>query len=646
MINLTTFQLRILKFYVLPIRFFGLIVAYNFTYSISKNFTENITFKEKQETIKEIQAKNIKLNGQELKRWTTLTETQKEYFLENEKEKLEDKEKFKIKYKTEYIDTKLTDDNIDEKYNFILFLTVLFLNFKFGILIMFLIPASFLYLFYRKYYLIKLKSLEKFYNLPYFLNDLKSENSTQKNNELNRIKKIDEFLKFDEENQKYLYKTNSITQINIYKKFKKEIEEYLNINNLKIVQKDLIIELSEKTIPKKLNFDENKYQKNDLYLGKSENNKDIVLDINTLRHSIIIGESGSGKSVFVQNILLSIFKNIDKFEDIFLVDFKMVEMMRYTNTNKKIKVVTQINDFVNLTDKLNNMMFERYAFMEKMGLATYSGKATLVFIDEFATIENNNLDKKEKENMINNLINLLQKSRASKIFFIFAGQKADTQNINSSILSNIMTRICLKTTNLDNLTKIAGTLEELEESELSHTEIRGFNKGRMYYKDGESGEKYLIQSPFFDVENEEHNFYMYNLLGLNDKEIKEKLERQKYINKLNEKLKNDEINEREFLKLIDDYDNKDNEIIKKNKVVEIENIEIEKNENIIINDFDDEKLILELYEEIKKIEKEKKQYKEDKMDSCYLIKVHLLNKNKFNEAKERLLKLKEFYQQF
>jgi len=34
------------------------------------------------------------------------------------------------------------------------------------------------------------------------------------------------------------------------------------------------------------------------------------------------------------------------------------------------------------------------------------------------------------------------------------------------------------------------------------------------------------------------------------------------------------------------------------------------------------------------------------MDSCYLIKTHLINRNKFNESKERLLKLKEFYQKF
>ena len=40
-------------------------------------------------------------------------------------------------------------------------------------------------------------------------------------------------------------------------------------------------------------------------------------------------------------------------------------------------------------------MFERYSFMEKLGLTTFSGKSIMVFIDEFRTIENNNLDNLE-----------------------------------------------------------------------------------------------------------------------------------------------------------------------------------------------------------------------------------------------------------
>ena len=101
MINLNTFQLKLIKFYILPIIFFGLIVSYNITYSISKNFIEDITINKQIKEIKEIKRKNILINGIELKKRTLLTESQKDFFLENEKEKLEDKEKFKIKYKSE-----------------------------------------------------------------------------------------------------------------------------------------------------------------------------------------------------------------------------------------------------------------------------------------------------------------------------------------------------------------------------------------------------------------------------------------------------------------------------------------------------------------------------------------------------------------
>lgn len=633
MINLNTFQTIILKFYILPILIIGFIFSYNTTYTISKFFIDDsITINKSVKEIKEIQRRNILLNGVELKKWTTLTENQKDFFINNNKEKLEDKTKFKVKFENITTQEKLIN-NMDS-YNFFYFLKVLLTNFKFGIILLFCIPFYFLYVFYKKYYLVKLKPLQKFYNLPFYMSSLNSTNNIQNNNSLTNIKNMDKFLKFDEKEKKYLYKTNSILQRDLYLNNKEKIEKYLNIENLKVEQEDLIIKLGEKTVPKKVDFDESKYQKNVLFLGKSENGKDVNLDINSLKHSIIIGESGSGKSVFVQNILLSIFKNLDKYQEIFLIDFKLVEMMRYTNTNKKINVVSEINNFVNLIEELNKIMFERYSFMEKMGLTTYSGKSILVFIDEFRTIENNNLDKKTKEKMINNLINLLQKSRRSKIFFIFSGQKRDTQNINSSILSNIMTKICLKTSNLDNLLKVRGTQEELEDFELSHGEIRDFNRGRMFYKDGDSGEKFLIQSPFFNVENDKHSYFMFKLLGIKEDKIKQKIDRLKYINILNKQLQEDKIKEEEFLELIKKYDKKN----------EIEEEKIEENEEI--EEEIEENNILELYEEVKKLEKEKKEFKKDKMDSCYLIKTHLINRKKFKESKERLLKLKEFYQQF
>ncbi|WP_323590583.1 FtsK/SpoIIIE domain-containing protein [Aliarcobacter butzleri] len=642
MINLNTFQTIILKFYILPILIIGFIFSYNTTYVLSKFFVDDsITINKTTKEIKEIQRRNILLNGVELKKWTPLTQTQKEYFLSNEKEKLEDKTKFKVKFENITKQEKLID-NMDN-YNFFYFLKVLLNNFKFGIILLFCIPFYFLYVFYKKYYLIKLKPLQKFYNLPFYMSSLNSTNNIQNNNKLENIKNMDKFLKYDIKEKKYLYKTNSILQKDLYLNNKEKIEKYLKIENLKIEQDDLIIKLSEKTIPKFVEFNDNDYENNCLFLGKSENGKKINLNISNLKHSIVIGESGSGKSVFVQNILLSIFKNLHKYENIFLIDFKMVEMMRYTKTNEKIKVVNNINDFVNLTEKLNKIMFDRFSFMEKMGLTTYSGKSILVFIDEFATIENNNLDKKTKEKMINNLINLLQKSRRSKIFFIFRGQKRDTQNINSSIISNIMTKICLKTPNQDNLLKIRGTQEELEEFELSHSEIKNFNKGRMFFSDGESGEKFLIQSPFFDVQNDKHSFFMFKLLNLNDDEIYKRIERIKYINVLNKQLENDEITEKEFNELIEIYDKK-NEIKEIEEVKEIEEIEEIEEENDDLERKNEENNILEFFEEKRKKLWEEIKTIENKEELTEKRKILMLIKKKINN--NEIEEIKELFKNF
>ncbi|MCT7406390.1 FtsK/SpoIIIE domain-containing protein [Aliarcobacter cryaerophilus] len=642
MINLNTFQTIILKFYILPILIIGFIFSYNTTYTISKFFIDDsITINKSVKEIKEIQRRNILLNGVELKKWTTLTQNQKDYFLNNKKEELENSSKFKLKYENITTQEKLIN-NMDS-YNFFYFVKVLITNFKFGIVLLFCIPFYFLYVFYKKYYLVKLKPLEKFYNLPFYMSSLNSVNNIQNRNKLENIKNMDKFLKYDTKEKKYLYKTNSILQKDLYLNNKEKIEKYLKIENLKIEQDDLIIKLSEKTIPKFVEFNDNDYENNCLFLGKSENGKKINLNISNLKHSIVIGESGSGKSVFVQNILLSIFKNLHKYENIFLIDFKMVEMMRYTKTNEKIKVVNNINDFVNLIDELNKIMFKRYEFMEKMGLTTYNGKSIMVFIDEFRTIENNNLDKKVKEKMINNLINLLQKSRRSKIFFIFRGQKRDTQNINSSIISNIMTKICLKTPNQDNLLKIRGTQEELEEFELSHSEIKNFNKGRMFFSDGESGEKFLIQSPFFDVQNDKHSFFMFKLLNLNDDEIYKRIERIKYINILNKQLENDEITEKEFNELIEIYDKK-NEIKEIEEVKEIEEIEEIEEENDDLERKNEENNILEFFEEKRKKLWEEIKTIENKEELTEKRKILMLIKKKINN--NEIEEIKELFKNF
>lgn len=510
MINFTTFQLKTLKFYLLPLIFFSLTLSLFLNFHFMKFFRDGIEFNTTSKEIKEIQRKNIIINGNEIKKWTTLTETQKDYFLENEKEKLEDSSKFKIKYKTERIIDTITEENINENYNFVIFIKTMFKGFFFSIfsmILIFSIPAIILYKFYKEYYLTKLKPFEKFINLPFFLNSL----SSSLNNG-NKVNLVDEFIKYDELNQCYLYKTNSITQKNIYEQNIKDIENYLNLNNLKIIQENLIIKIQEKRIKKFVNFNKDDYLDKKLYLGESENDKKIYLDLQQLKHTIIVGQSGSGKSVFLQNLLVSIFKNIKYYEKIFLVDFKMTEMGRYENKHSKIEVIDEIEIFIERIEEIYKIDRKRRKEMKRSGEQEYSGKKILVFIDEFGTLENNTLDEKEKKKMRTNLVNLIQKSRSQGIYLIFAGQKRDTTNIDSNIINNIMNKILLKTSSNDNITKVRGNSEELERNGMSLNEIKNFNRGRLYYKDEMDGDKYLIQSPFFNLQDKEHKEFMFSFL--------------------------------------------------------------------------------------------------------------------------------------
>ena len=85
--QLTTYQKYIIKRYLLII-FISFLRTFYLNYNIFKMFRNGIEYNEKYQEIKEIQRKNILLNGIELKKWTKLSENQKEYFINNEQTNL------------------------------------------------------------------------------------------------------------------------------------------------------------------------------------------------------------------------------------------------------------------------------------------------------------------------------------------------------------------------------------------------------------------------------------------------------------------------------------------------------------------------------------------------------------------------------
>lgn len=356
------------------------------------------------------------------------------------------------------------------------------------------------------YYVYKKSRYNKYYLLPYDLNIYQNFGSEE-----NQKKVYDKFHKITKKGE-IIFKNIIKSSKDSYEKEKDNITQLLEYESLEIERfgKNGVM-LKKTELIKSFLFDKSKIKNEKIYIGMEKGNKDKYLDIEGLNHTILIGESGSGKSVFIQNLLVSFFKNRNKFEKFIMVDPKRVELSRY-KIFKKVDYIESMEKVLEMLRDLQKTMYSRLEEMEKNEEVKSKKGFILLLVDEFATLKNNSLDAKENKEIEKILIDLIQKCRATNIRIILRGQKRDTQNLSSNVLRNIQTRILLKTKSNDNILKIRGSNEELEEININGKDIKNFNKGRGIYKDGDSGEVILFQSPFFNIEDELQKNYMYSLL--------------------------------------------------------------------------------------------------------------------------------------
>ena len=144
-------------------------------------------------------------------------------------------------------------------------------------------------------------------------------------------------------------------------------------------------------------------------------------------------------------------------------------------------------------------MYNRYKEMQINGDKLYKGKPIYVVIDEVGTIGTYH-DKKIRDAIFNDMIELFQKGRACKIIFLIFAQKCDSTNIPSNVLTNIQSRILMKTDSEFNTNSMIGTKEQIQD--ITRVDVANFNKGRAIIKDGITSETSLIQVPY--VSEEQH----------------------------------------------------------------------------------------------------------------------------------------------
>ena len=339
-------------------------------------------------------------------------------------------------------------------------------------------------IYYVRYY--------KFHILPYSLKLFNRVSDEQKESKIY----LDKFKRFDKKSNTYFFKNRLAIDKKAYIDSKDRIIHLLGYENKDEVEfeikaynkKEVAIKLFK--LPKTFVWHIGLLKDKQIYLGHNKNGG-YYLPLENLTSCITVGESGSGKSNFLNMIIFSLLHNSQYIEKLDFIDLKGVELSRYELKNTQFTDDIQEVDI--LLEDLKNEMNIRFKEMKEKKDLIFNGKYRICLIDEIGTISTHH-DKKLKENIFNNLIEIGQKGRASKVLLLVFSQKIDSTNIPTNVLTNLQSSFLLRTSSQFNINNTIGLNEEVEE--ITRTRVQDFPKGRLIYKDGLSSEKVLLQTPY------------------------------------------------------------------------------------------------------------------------------------------------------
>ncbi len=248
----------------------------------------------------------------------------------------------------------------------------------------------------------------------------------------------------------------------------------------------------------------NRKSKLNFAIGQNISGKYIWHDLTTMPHLLVAGTTGSGKSVVLNNLIVSMmYQYSPEYLRFIMVDPKYVELSRYNGCPHLLtsEAITNINDALASMDYLISEMENRFQLFRAQSVSNiveYNTKINpsivqklpyiVLVVDELADLMSSN--KKAFEQKI---LRLAQKARACGIHIVLATQRPSVDIVTGTIKSNLPARIALKVaTAVDSKTILGfGGAESL------------LGSGDMLFVDGRSPGTARIQGAYID--NDEIN---------------------------------------------------------------------------------------------------------------------------------------------
>lgn len=206
-----------------------------------------------------------------------------------------------------------------------------------------------------------------------------------------------------------------------------------------------------------------------IILGKDVSGKSIITDLVRAPHLLIAGATGSGKSVCIHTLILSLLFRFPPSEmRLIMVDPKMVEFNFYRCLPHLITPV--VTDFKKVPGALRwgvNEMERRYKMFQKVkarNIITFNSRQIqqelitdeegdeiprkipylIIIIDELADI----MMTESKADVENSIARIAQKGRAAGIHMVIATQTPRVSIITGAIKANMTTRIALQVSSI------------------------------------------------------------------------------------------------------------------------------------------------------------------------------------------------------
>ncbi len=238
---------------------------------------------------------------------------------------------------------------------------------------------------------------------------------------------------------------------------------------------------------------------------REEDGQPMLLDPFNQPHTLIAGITGSGKSVLMQNLILSIAAtrspeeaHIYLIDPKFGVDYRPLDELPHVLLGSE-RIVDDSNDAIEILSGLVDEMNRRYELFKRakvpnvLAYRRITGNAlpTLWIIhDEFADW----MQTDEYKETVPDVVGRLSvKARAAGIFLIFAAQRPSADVMPMQLRSQLGNRLILKVDN-------AGTAEIATGIKNSRAE-RLLGRGHMLASTGDTPDPVFVQVPFIDMEH-------------------------------------------------------------------------------------------------------------------------------------------------